>query len=58
MPTYEYRCGDCDVRQERTHPMSYDGEIACPQCAGLMLRKPCPPVLAFKGYPEDVLRRR
>lgn len=34
MPTYVYRCTDCNHRFERVHSMFLDRPIPCPECSG------------------------
>ena len=38
MPTYEYRCNDCQVIQEITHSIKNDPEILCSTCGKVMER--------------------
>ena len=38
MPTYEYKCLDCDIRFERFQSMSEDAIQECPECNGQVKR--------------------
>lgn len=39
MPTYDYRCSDCDAFFEASHSMSERPEVECPECDGVDTRK-------------------
>jgi putative FmdB family regulatory protein len=40
MPTYVYRCPDCEEEVEVVHGMHDDVEICCPECDSQMKRRP------------------
>jgi putative FmdB family regulatory protein len=49
MPTYEYRCTNCDEHLEVVQSFSDDALTKCPKCGG-QLRKVFSPVgIVFKG---------
>ena len=49
MPTYEYRCTDCDEHLEVVQSFSDEPLTTCPKCGG-QLRKVFSPVgIVFKG---------
>jgi putative FmdB family regulatory protein len=54
MPLYSYRCCKCDIEIEKIHPIN--GETpSCPNCGGVMLRKPSPLAMVKVrglGYPS------
>lgn len=50
MPTYEYRCPECDCRFERTRPVSEASQDAeCPSCGADARRAFSPVGVVFKG---------
>jgi putative FmdB family regulatory protein len=56
MPTYVYKCEDCEEVSEVMHSMSLDGPVACPKCGSFGTTKmiTCPGiVLDWKDYPLD-----
>ena len=36
MPTYTYRCTECDKEKEIFHPMNYENKDSCPECGGTL----------------------
>ncbi len=61
MPTYEYRCGDCDHRFERFQKMSDDPVRECERCGGEVQRVLFPVAVHFKGsgfYTTDYARKK
>lgn len=49
MPTYDYRCTECDVRFEVSRPMGSSAEATCPSCGAAAKRVFTPVGVAFKG---------
>lgn len=49
MPTYEYRCTDCDQRLEVVQAFSDDPLTECPHCRGRLKKVFSTPGIAFKG---------
>jgi putative FmdB family regulatory protein len=50
MPTYDYRCPDCDARFEQVRPISQSGEgTECPACGAEATRAFSPVGVVFKG---------
>lgn len=49
MPTYEYRCLECDECFERFQKMTDPAVKACPACGGGVRKLMHPPAIAFKG---------
>lgn len=40
MPTYDYKCSECDIVQEEFHTMLETPDIKCPECGEPMKKKP------------------
>ena len=38
MPTYDYQCEKCEIREEHIHGISEEPEIKCPECKKKMVR--------------------
>lgn len=49
MPTYEYRCKDCDHRFEIVQSFSDDALTTCPECGGTLKKVFGNVGIAFKG---------
>ena len=49
MPTYQYRCRDCDHAFEAVQSMRDDPLTVCPSCGGSLRKVYAPPAIAFKG---------
>jgi putative FmdB family regulatory protein len=49
MPTYVYRCNDCQRQIERIQKFSDDPLTTCPACGGSLKRLLFPPAIIFKG---------
>lgn len=49
MPTYDYRCSQCDRVFEVTRPMSASREASCTSCGAPAKRVFSPVGVAFKG---------
>ena len=49
MPTYEYKCLECDDRFERFQRMTDPAVSDCPSCGGQVRKLLHPPAIAFKG---------
>lgn len=49
MPTYVYRCEDCQEQVEVIQRFSDDPLTTCPHCGGTLHRLLFPPAIIFKG---------
>lgn len=49
MPTYVYRCKNCEHQFETVQRMSDDPLKECPECKGEISRLLFPPAISFKG---------
>lgn len=50
MPTYRYRCSDCDCYQDVIRSISAQETVpACPHCNNMMVRLYEPTPVQFKG---------
>ncbi|HXH21668.1 MAG TPA: FmdB family zinc ribbon protein [Dehalococcoidia bacterium] len=49
MPTYEYRCADCDNRYETREGFDAPSTHPCPRCGGRAKRVLFAPPIVFKG---------
>lgn len=51
MPTYDYKCDECDAVKEVVHLITEDPDIPCPESEdhGMMSRKIGSPDVMFKG---------
>lgn len=49
MPTYVYRCRDCQKTIEVVQRFSDDPLTLCPHCGGNLSRLLFPPAIVFKG---------
>jgi putative FmdB family regulatory protein len=49
MPTYVYRCQNCDVRREAFQKMTDDPLTTCEECGGSLRRVLQPVGIVFKG---------
>jgi putative FmdB family regulatory protein len=49
LPTYEYRCGQCQHQYEKREGFDAPVEQACPVCGGLAQRLLHAPGIVFKG---------
>lgn len=49
MPTYVYRCKNCEHQFETVQRMSDDPLKECPECKGEVSRLLFPPAISFKG---------
>ena len=49
MPTYVYRCQNCDVRREAFQKMTDDPLTTCEECGGVVRRVLQPVGIVFKG---------
>lgn len=49
MPTYVYRCRDCQKTIEVVQRFSDDPLTLCPHCGGSLSRLLFPPAIVFKG---------
>ncbi len=49
MPTYDYRCRDCDATFEITRPIGDGSPVCCPGCGGETKRVFTPVGVVFKG---------
>ena len=49
MPTYGYKCGECDIRFERFQHFSEEPVKVCPECGGPVQRVIHPVGIVFKG---------
>jgi len=47
MPIKDFKCSQCGHTQEVFYKASED--IACPECGGSMVAKPCSTYIKFKG---------
>ncbi|MCX6344980.1 MAG: zinc ribbon domain-containing protein [Armatimonadetes bacterium] len=61
MPTYAYRCKNCEHQFETIQRMIDDPLTACPECKGVINRLLFPPAISFKGsgfhvndYPDTI----
>ncbi len=60
MPTYEYRCVDCNYQFERFQKMSDDPVTECDSCGGEVQRVLFPVAIHFKGsgfYTTDYAKK-
>jgi len=61
LPTYEYRCADCNHQFERFQKMSDDPVAECEACGGPVQRIFFPVAIHFKGsgfYTTDYARKK
>ena len=61
MPTYEYRCEDCNHQFERFQKMSDEPVTECETCGGKVQRVLFPVAVHFKGsgfYTTDYARKK
>ena len=61
MPTYEYKCGECDHRFEVFQRMTDDPVSVCEECGGDVQRVLFPVAVHFKGsgfYTTDYARKK
>lgn len=61
MPTYEYRCCDCNHQFERFQKMSDEPVRECEECGGPVERVLFPVAIHFKGsgfYTTDYARKK
>lgn len=61
MPTYEYRCHECEHQFEVFHKMSDDPVSDCEVCGGPVRRMLFPVAIHFKGsgfYTTDYARKK
>jgi putative FmdB family regulatory protein len=61
LPTYEYRCADCNHQFERFQKMSDDPVTECEKCGGAVQRILFPVAIHFKGsgfYTTDYARKK
>ena len=49
MPTYEYRCVECDNRYETREGFDAPSSQPCPKCGARARRVYSPPPIVFKG---------
>mgnify|MGYP001819863426 FL=1 len=49
MPTYDYRCTECDREVEVMHSIHGSGPETCEHCGGAMRKALSPPAIHFKG---------
>ena len=49
MPTYDYRCPECDREFEVNRPMRATNEECCPECGAVAVKVFAPVSVAFKG---------
>ena len=49
MPTFDFRCTDCNITFEEKIPMGSTDLPACPKCAGAVEKLISPPAVIFKG---------
>ncbi|MFO7712680.1 MAG: FmdB family zinc ribbon protein [Dehalococcoidia bacterium] len=49
MPTYQYRCLDCELLFELRQSFNDQPIADCPQCKGVSRRIFCPVPILFKG---------
>lgn len=49
MPTYEYKCPECDKIEEARHSMRVHEIIICEDCDMIMERQISKPYIQFKG---------
>ena len=49
MPTYVYRCKNCEHQFETVQKINDEPLTQCPECAGKLARLLFPPVISFKG---------
>jgi putative FmdB family regulatory protein len=49
MPTYVYRCIDCQYERDIRHPMTDDPAICCAVCDGYCERVPQPTGISLRG---------
>ena len=49
MPTYEYRCADCDNHYEKREGFEAPAKQPCPRCGGRAKRVIYAPPIVFKG---------
>ncbi|MFQ3548483.1 MAG: FmdB family zinc ribbon protein [Armatimonadota bacterium] len=49
MPTYVYKCKDCEHQFEKVQKMSDDPICECPECNGTVSRLLFAPGIVFKG---------
>lgn len=49
MPTYEYKCKECENRFERFQKMTDPAVTECPECGGAVRKLLHPPAITFKG---------
>ena len=49
MPTYEYRCVECDNQYETKEGFDAPSTQPCPKCGGRARRVFSPPPIVFKG---------
>lgn len=49
MPTYVYRCKNCEHQFEIMQRMADEPLKECPECGGVICRLLFPPAISFKG---------
>ncbi|GAB4285347.1 MAG: hypothetical protein Kow0067_08070 [Coriobacteriia bacterium] len=49
MPTYDYRCRNCDATFEINRPIGDGSAVCCPECGGETKRVFTPVGVVFKG---------
>lgn len=49
MPTYVYRCKNCEHQFEIVQKMADEPLKQCPECEGVVARLLFPPAISFKG---------
>ncbi len=49
MPTYDFRCTECDTTFEVVRPMNSTADVLCPGCEAPAVRVFTPVGIAFKG---------
>ena len=49
MPTYDFRCPECEERFEVTRPVGPTSDVCCPQCDAPAKRVFTPVGVVFKG---------
>jgi putative FmdB family regulatory protein len=49
VPTYEYKCTQCDNQYETREGFDAPSRQACPRCGGVAKRLLFPPPIVFKG---------